>query len=150
VSSLWIILGIVLIAGEIVIPSLIIIWFGIAALIVGGVDYMFDTSFTNELFLWTILSALLLGGWLRFFKRDQIVSSVGQSEGEYKDTPGVITEDLKDGRFRAHFELPVLGDRVWIVETQSAETLRVGDHVKVSRVYGQIIKVIKTKGKKDA
>jgi membrane protein implicated in regulation of membrane protease activity len=143
----WIVLGITLIAAEIVIPSFIIIWFGIAALIVGGLDYLFHTTFTNELFLWAGLSAILLGGWLRFFKKDEIVSSVGQSEGEYKDTPGIITEELGDGRFRARFELPVLGDRVWIVETQNAETLAAGDHVKVSRVYGQIIKVIKVKGK---
>jgi len=80
------------------------------------------------------------------FQRDEIVSRVGQSEGEYKNTSGVITEDLGDGRFRAHFELPILGDRIWIVESQSREKLSVGDQVKVSKVYGQIVKVFKIEG----
>ncbi|SFP75548.1 NfeD family protein [Hydrogenimonas thermophila] len=142
----WIVLGIVLIASEIILPSFIIIWFGIAAVIVGSIDYIFQTTFTNELFLWAIFSALLLGSWLKFFKRDEIVSRVGQSEGEYKNTSGVITEDLNDGRFRAHFELPILGDRIWIVESQNREKLSVGDKIKVSKVYGQIVKVFKIEG----
>ena len=142
----WIVLGILLVAAEIVIPSFIVIWFGIAALVVGGVDRFFHTTFTQELFLWTLLSTALLGIYFLFFKKNEPVPTVGQSEGEYADIPGVITEDLGEGRYRAHFELPVLGDRVWIVESSGGKRLAKGDRIKVDRVYGQIIKVSKIEG----
>ena len=139
----WIVLGIVLVAAEIVIPSFIVIWFGIAALAVGAVDYLWETTFTEELFLWTGLSIVLLALYFLFFKRRETVPTVGQSEGEYANIPGVITEDLDEGRYRARFDLPVLGDRVWIVESSGGRRFREGDRIKVDRVYGQIIKVSK-------
>ncbi|WP_201353431.1 NfeD family protein [Hydrogenimonas urashimensis] len=139
----WIVLGILLIAAEILIPSFVVIWFGIAALVVGGLDFFFQTSFTQELFLWTGISATLLAIYFLFFKKSETVPNVGQSEGEYADIPGVVIEVLDEGRYRARFDLPVLGDRVWIVEAENGEVLKEGDRVLVDRVYGQIIKVRK-------
>jgi len=142
----WIVLGIVLVAAEILIPSFIVIWFGVAAIIVGAVDYLYQTSFTNELFLWAALSLVMVGLYYLYFRRKEPVSHVGQSEGEYADIPGIIIEDMEEGRYRARFDLPVLGDRVWIVESEKGIPLKEGDHIKVDRVYGQIIKVTKLEG----
>ena len=137
----WIVLGIALSAAEILIPSFIVIWFGMAALIVGVVDYLFGTDFATELFLWSILSLMLTFIYWRWFKKHEPPLPIGQSEGEYADIPGVITEEIGNGRYRARFDLPVLGDREWIVETENHEALKKGDAITVTRVYGQIIKV---------
>jgi len=136
----WVVLGIIFIAAEIVIPSLVIIWLGIAAVIVGFADYLFQPLFSTQLYLWTGLSVLLLAAWFGYFRRTWR-SSVGQAEGEHAHIPGVVTEDLGQGRYRAEFELPVLGDRRWVVE--SHDPLKVGDRIEVAKVYGQIIKVKK-------
>jgi membrane protein implicated in regulation of membrane protease activity len=136
----WVVLGILLTAAEIVVPSLVIIWLGLAALVVGALDWFCHCSFSTELYLWTGLSVLLLALWFGYFRRTRR-SLVGQAEGEHLHIPGRITEKLANGRYRAEFELPVLGDRRWVVE--SREPLEVGDPVEVVRVYGQIIKVHK-------
>jgi membrane protein implicated in regulation of membrane protease activity len=136
----WIVLGIVLTAAEIIVPSLVIIWLGVAAIVVGLLNLVCSCSLPIQLYLWTGLSLLLLAAWFGYFKRTWR-SSVGQAEGEYLHIPGRITEILGNGRYRAEFELPVLGDRRWIVE--SREPLEVGDAVEVARVYGQIVKVRK-------
>jgi membrane protein implicated in regulation of membrane protease activity len=118
----------------------VIIWLGVAAIVVGLLNLVCSCSLPIQLYLWTGLSLLLLAAWFGYFKRTWR-SSVGQAEGEYLHIPGRITEILGNGRYRAEFELPVLGDRRWIVE--SREPLEVGDAVEVARVYGQIVKVRK-------
>ena len=136
----WVVLGILFVAAEIVVPSLVIIWLGIAAIIVGVVDYLMAPEFSTQLYLWTGLSVLLLMAWFGYFKKTWR-SPVGQAEGEHVHIPGRITKKLEGQRYRAEFELPVLGDRRWVVE--SREPLQVGDAVEVAKVYGQIIKVRK-------
>jgi len=136
----WVALGIILVAAEIVVPSLVIIWLGIAAIIVGAVEWLITPSFATQLYLWTALSVLLLFAWFGYFKRTWR-SPIGQAEGEYAHIPGKITQKLSSSRYRAEFELPVLGDRRWVVE--SNEELKLGDRVEVAKVYGQIVKVKK-------
>jgi membrane protein implicated in regulation of membrane protease activity len=136
----WVVMGILFVAAEIVVPSFVIIWLGIAAIIVGAVDWLMAPEFSTQLYLWTGLSVLLLFSWFGYFKKTWR-SPVGQAEGEHAHIPGRITEKLGGSRYRAEFELPVLGDRRWVVE--SREALEPGDRVEVAKVYGQIVKVKK-------
>ncbi len=142
----WIVVGIVLATSEIFVPSFVIIWPGVAAIAVGIVDFFVPLEFSTQLYLWTALSVLLLLAWFGYFKKTWR-SPVGQAEGEYVHIPGKITEKLDGTRYRAEFELPVLGDRRWVVE--SLEALNVGDTVEVAKVYGQIIKVKKISPKRN-
>jgi membrane protein implicated in regulation of membrane protease activity len=141
-----VVLGILLVAGEIVIPSFIVIWFGVAALVVGAAVYLFAPAFDVQLYLWSGLSVALLLAYWKYFKKAEPSVPVGQSEGEYAGIGGVVLEELGEGRYRARFELPVLGDRVWVVEAENGERLRKGDPILVSRVFGQILKVKKAQG----
>ena len=136
----WIVMGIVFVAAEIFVPSLVIIWLGIAALLVGAADYLVGLEFADALYLWTGLSVLLLLAWFGYFRKTWR-SPIGQAEGEHVHIPGRITEKLGGQRYRAEFELPVLGDRRWAVEC--GESLETGEEVEVAKVYGQIIKVRK-------
>jgi membrane protein implicated in regulation of membrane protease activity len=141
---IWVVLGIVLTAAEIVVPSLVIIWLGIAAIVVGVTETLCHCRLATQLYLWAGLSVLLLAAWFGYFRRTWR-SSVGQAEGEYIHIPGRITERLEGQRYRAEFELPVLGDRRWVVE--SREPLEAGDEVEVAKVYGQIVKVRRRRSK---
>ncbi len=134
----WIVLGIALAILEIVVPSFILFWIGVGAIIVGGVDYFFHPSFETLLYLWSFLSVLLLLLWFVYFKKTPRLS-VGQAEGEYAHVRGKIVQKLEEGHYKAMFELPVLGDREWIVE--SREPLEVGDSVEIVKVFGQILRV---------
>ncbi len=136
-------LGLLLIALEILTGTFIIIWFGIGAIVVGGLIYLYPLSFAWQLFIWAILSLILTFIYWRWFHTHEPPLPIGQSEGEYAGIKGKIIEVLGNGRYRAYFDLPVLGDREWIVESEENEELKEGDTIYVSRVYGQIIKIKK-------
>ncbi len=137
----WIVLGLLLMAGEILLSGFILLWFGLAAIVVGFVVVLTELAFTPSLYLWIALSVLFLFLYYRFFRRHEPVPAVGQSDGDYAGVEGVVVEELDEGRYRARFDLPILGDRIWTVESEGSEPLHVGDRVKVSHVYGQIVKV---------
>ena len=138
----WFVVGLVLIALEILTGTFIIIWFGISALIIGGIRYFYLFSFAWQLFYWASLSLILTFIYWRWFHKNENILPIGQSEGEYAGIKGKIIEVLDNNRYKAYFELPILGDREWIVESED-EKLKKGDTIYVSRVFGQIIKVKK-------
>jgi len=134
----WIILGLVLIVSEIAMPLFVIIWFGLSAIIVGFIDLIFSTTFTQELTIWMILSVVLLILWFKFFKEKSITQS-GQSDFRFK-TKGLVTEDIPVGeRGKVRFEAPVLGSSEW--HAISDENLKVGTTIRIVDVNGQLIKV---------
>jgi len=141
----WIVIGVIFITVELFIPSFIIIWLGVSAIIIGVLDYIFHLNFVLELYLWSGLVTALLLAWFGYFKRTWR-SNIGQSNSEYANIYGRIKEVLDNRRYRAEFDLPVLGDRRWIVE--SHQDLKVGDKVTVTKVYGQILRVERVKGEK--
>ena len=52
----WLVLGLVLIGLETVTPGIFLIWLGIAALLTGGIDYLFGLSWQAELVSFGLLS----------------------------------------------------------------------------------------------
>ncbi len=139
----WVVFGLLLIGIEILSGTFIIIWFGIAALIVGGISYFYSIDFSWQLLIWSLLSLLLTFIYWRWFHKHEKPLPIGQSEGEYRGIKGKITQIIGNNRYKAYFELPVLGDREWVVEAEESEELNIGDPIYVSHVYGQIIKVKK-------
>ncbi|NPA29426.1 MAG: NfeD family protein [Epsilonproteobacteria bacterium] len=137
----WIILGIVLVAGEVIIPGAVVVWFGLAALVVGGLNYFYPMEASLQLYIWSGLSLGMLLLYRALFKPTAPITSVGQSQSEYADIPGIIVAQKESNRYKARFDLPVLGDREWIVESENGLPLEIGQHVKVTQVHGQLIKV---------
>ena len=134
----WIVAGILMSVFEIVVPGFVIIWFGLSSVIVGVIDKLYTIELSTALYMWSILSVTLLIVWFGYFKKGWR-SDIGQSDGEYKHIRGEIIEELDNERYRARFDLPVLGDREWIVE--SRDELSKGDRVSIVKVYGQILRV---------
>ena len=65
----WVIFGFLLMLSEIFLISFFVLWFGAAALVIGGILYFFpELSLTWQVFLWTTLSTLLAIGWFQFLK----------------------------------------------------------------------------------
>ncbi|WP_319532796.1 NfeD family protein [uncultured Cohaesibacter sp.] len=54
----WLILGLVLLVLELVAPGTMFLWFGIAALIVGGVSFVVDLGWQNAFILFAVLSLI--------------------------------------------------------------------------------------------
>ena len=140
----WIVFGVLLMLSEIALASFFVLWFGVAAIVVGVVLFFFPVlSLNAQILLWTILSILLAAAWFKYLKplstdrtkaglsREAIVGEVGQ----------VISVPIENRRGRIRFPAPVLGADEW--EIISSEDLAEGDRVRVKDVSGNSLMVEK-------
>lgn len=134
----WIVLGILLLGGEIVTGTFLLLGLGLSALIVGVGDWLFGLSFTLELLLWALLSTAVIIALKRFWRRRDVTDR-GQSRREM-DVPGTVTETIAPpARGRVTFDVPVLGSREWAA--QAKVRIESGARVGIERVDGQLMLV---------
>jgi len=138
----WIVFGILLVLSEILFTTFFILWFGVAAILVGVLLLIIPgIALSWQIFVWTLLSAVLAIAWFRYLKplstdrtkaglsREAIIGQVGQ----------VIASPNGERRGRLRFSVPVLGDDEWtiIATTPVAD----GDRVRVVDISGNALVV---------
>jgi len=136
----WIAFGLFLVTTEIFIGTFMMLGLGVAALLVGVTDMLFNTSIEVELTLWIILSLASLFLWFKYLKNPNVETS-GQSNYAL-DTLGVVTKEIPhNGRGEVKFDTPVLGNTTWFAT--SKETITEGSRIQIVEVKGQLIEVQK-------
>ena len=139
----WLILGMVLVAGEIFIPSFTIFWFGLGAIVVGLVMTVVELSFTAQILIWTISSVAFTVLWFKYFKpkmtdrttagssRDAAIGEAGQ----------VIKAPTEHSRGQVRFTTPVLGEDEW--DFICVDSVSIGDRVFIKEIAGNTLIVVK-------
>ena len=87
----WVVLGLMLMLSEIIVTTFFILWFGLAAVIMGIVIFFApNLSLALQLFMWTLLSCAMAFFWFKYLKplsidktkaglsREAIIGQVGQ------------------------------------------------------------------------
>ena len=134
----WIAFGLFLVTSEIFIGTFMMLGLGVAAMLVGAIDKLFNTSIEFELFLWIMLSLLSLFLWFKYLKNPNVESS-GQSNYSL-DTLGVVTKSISpNGRGEVKFDTPVLGNTTWFATAK--ESITENERIKIVQVKGQLIQV---------
>ena len=134
----WIVLGILLLIAEMSTGTFFMLGLGVAAIMVGVLDSLFQTSFTVELSIWMILSLLAIAAWFKWFKADPITES-GQSNYRL-DTLGTVQEDIQPhSRGKVKFDTPVLGNTVW--HATAKIDIEKNTRVQIVHINGQLIEV---------
>lgn len=140
---LWGLLGFGCFLFELLLPAFILIWLGFAAFVVMGLVLLIDLSLSAQLFVWTVLSLILIGVWWRFFKAMHHKSLIGRSSAHVVGEEGLIIERVApfvQGKIR--FQKPILGSDTWVCVSE--EPLETGCRAKVSQVEGSIVSVVKS------
>ena len=140
----WVIFGLLLMLSEIFLVSFFVLWFGAAAIVIGGAVYLFpDISLTWQIFLWTLLSSVLAWGWFKFLKPLSIdKTKAGLSrEAIVGETGQVLSPPHDDIKGKLRFPAPILGDDEW--QIISPESLSIGDRVRVTDISGNSLIVKK-------
>jgi membrane protein implicated in regulation of membrane protease activity len=140
----WVVFGVVLMLSEIVITTFFILWFGIAAILMGGVVFLLPgIDLSWQILIWTVMSSLLAFFWFKYLKplsidrtkaglsREAIVGEVGQ----------VISVPHEGKRGKLRFPAPILGADEWLILSQ--DSLAEGDRVRVKDVSGNSLVVEK-------
>ena len=65
----WIVFGIALICLEIFVPSFTFLWFGMGAILIGGITLVApELPFSWQVFLWALSSGVFTVLWFKFLK----------------------------------------------------------------------------------
>jgi membrane protein implicated in regulation of membrane protease activity len=136
----WLVFGMILIIAEVFIPSFTIFWFGLGALAVGGLLWVFPVmGLTAQLLLWAFLSSLLTAFWFLFMKpRMQDKTRAGMSrEALLGETGQVIRVPEGDRRGLVRFTKPLLGSDEWTFICD--EPVELGERVQIRDVSGNTL-----------
>lgn len=133
----WFVLGVLLILSELVLPAFAALWFGIAAIMVGVLLWMFPMmGFTTQLVTWIILSVLCTLLWFKFIKplsTDKTKAGLSR-EATIGQVGMVIQTHMEHDLITVRFPMPVLGSDEWNCRT--LEPVQVGDRVRVIDILG--------------
>jgi membrane protein implicated in regulation of membrane protease activity len=132
----WIVFGLLLIAFELFAPIFVMLWLGIAAVIVGIVDALLPLSFSVDLVFWAVLSAMFLLSWHKFISPKMTYQTLAglSKEAIVGQTGMVIFFNTEEGRGRLKFPAPIVGNDEW--EFIHDGPLENGDKVKVTDISG--------------
>jgi len=134
----WIVFGIALLILDMTMGTFFILGLGVAAIIVGVIDTLVDTSFTVELTIWMILSILAIAAWFKWFREPPLTDS-GQSNYRL-DTLGIVMEDIQPhSRGKVTFDTPVLGNTSW--HATAKVDIDKDTRVQIVQINGQLIEV---------
>ena len=136
----WAVGGIVLIVAELVVPSFVLIWFGLGALVVPLAVALAAIGFTFQHAPWLIVSLALVAVWFKVFKPNMHKTKVGMADANVVGEIGMLVRAVapfEKGEVR--FQKPLLGDDVW--ECIADEAIKSGERVRVVAVEGSFLKV---------
>ncbi len=140
----WMVLGMTLVALEMLVTTFFLIWFGMAALLVGVLMLFAAPGFAAQMVLWAILSVAMTGAWLKFFKNPDR-TRLGQAKDGVKGLSGLMTKPVTETESgEMMFRRPVLGADRWPVVAD--EPIAAGGRARVVDVLGQTLKVEKIGG----
>lgn len=132
----WMVVGMLLVASEIFLPSFVMIWFGASAIAVGLILAAIDISFNVQLMIWALLSAIDLFVWFKFVQPKMKTNSLsGMSREQILGQEGMIIKlDTEPGRATVRFSIPLMGSEEWACISES--DLEVGQRVTVRELSG--------------
>ncbi len=133
----WFVLGVLLMLSELALPAFAALWFGIGAIMVGVLYWMFPMmGFTTQIVTWIILSVLCTLLWFKFIKPLSIdKTKAGLSrEATIGQVGMVIQIHLQHDLITVRFPMPVLGSDEWNCRTLAP--VHVGDRVRVVEISG--------------
>jgi membrane protein implicated in regulation of membrane protease activity len=132
----WLVAGLVLLGLELVAPGNVLMWFGLAALVTGGVTLITDFGWQGDFLLFGILSLIFVVVGRRFFARGTVPSEqpfLNQRAGGLVGRNFVLAEPIVGGNGRIRVD-----DTIWRI---SGPDLPSGTRVRVVRTDGAVLVV---------
>lgn len=134
----WLVLGLLLIIAEVFVFGFVLIWFGVAAIIVGILSFLMTTMiWPGMIVTWALLSLALVGAWQIYRKKHpaKVAYPTMNRRGEqYVGRHFTLSKDIVNGVGELHVD-----DTRWKIV--SHHDLPAGTKVKVGSVEGTSLRV---------
>jgi hypothetical protein len=139
----WVVLGIVLMLLELAVPAFFLVWFGLGAVVVGLLLFVFPAMpFAYQVLAWTAFALAFIWLWFKVFKPHVFKTRAGMARGSLIGEIGLVTRDIRPfEKGQVRFQKPILGEDVW--ESMADVEIRTGERVRVLDVEGNTLKVVK-------
>lgn len=139
----WLVLGLALLIGEIIISGVFLLWWGLAAIIVAVIVFITHISTAVAFIIYAIIAIILTVIWWQYQhqkdNKDQLQTSLNQRDHRMLGKIGIVQEIQTNGIGRGHF-----GDTTWRIQ---GEKLQSGDSIEVIKVEGITLFVHKVENK---
>lgn len=132
----WLILAGLFFVLELLAPGIFLIWFGIAAAIVGTLALLFDVAWQWQLILFAVLSLAAVVAARKFLRADAAQSDqplLNRRAQRHVGKYYVVAEPIVNGRGKVK-----IGDTLWLAEGSDAAQ---GARVKVTGADGSTLTV---------
>ena len=132
----WLILAGLFLVLELLAPGIFLIWFGIAAGIVGALALVFDVAWQWQLMLFAILSLAAVIAARKFFRKDDAQSErplLNRRAQQHVGKSYLVADAIENGRGKVK-----IGDTLWRAEGPDAAQ---GARVKVTGTDGATLMV---------
>ncbi len=137
----WIVGGIVLMLAELTIGAFFIFWFGLGALVVGLLLWLYPAlGFTAQILIWIAASLSFVTLWLKVFKQSFFKTKIGMAQEAVVGTMGLVIREIKPfQKGMVQFQKPIMGDDKW--EALADYDIASGERVEIVDVEGNLLKV---------
>jgi membrane protein implicated in regulation of membrane protease activity len=133
----WLVIGLALCLLELALPAFVLIWLGLAALILGVLVAVLPMPLSAQLLLWAVLSVAMVCAWMRVF-RDRVVATRAGTSDQALGEVGLLVSDVMPYQpGEVMFQRPLLGSDRW--KCVSTQQLKAGSRVRVIKVEGHSV-----------
>lgn len=132
----WLILGFLLLGLEVLIPGTFMLWFGVAAVVTGGLVLAIPMGVQAQIIIFSIASVIsvFIGRYLYSASNSTSENPLLHKRGQQLIGQSFkVTQAIENGKGKVK-----VGDSEWIVKGEDAE---VGDMVKVTALDGNSLTV---------
>ncbi|WP_430446027.1 NfeD family protein [Sphingorhabdus contaminans] len=132
----WLSLGLILGAAEMVAPGFFLMWLGLAAIIVGVLDYFLPITVAFQVAMFAVLSVLTVFAGKKFLANNPIETDDPKLNDRGARLTGeivTVVEAIADGHGRVK-----VGDTVWAARGTDAA---LGSRVRVTGADGAVLRV---------
>jgi membrane protein implicated in regulation of membrane protease activity len=139
----WLILGMVLIVGEIFVPSFTILWFGLGAIVVGLMSLFLNIDLMTQILIWTIVSTSFAVFWFAMLK-PKMADRNNQSlirETAIGESGWVIKLPTATTNGKLRFSTSILGQDEW--EFTCDTNVSLGDRLHIKEITANTLVVTK-------
>ncbi len=140
----WLALSILLMLLELFAPGIYLIWFGFAGTILAGILYFVPMTLTNQLLIYSAISAVMVIIGFYVYKLYLIHGAktnhphLNDMSAQFIGKTVKVLQDVKNARTKVQ-----VGDTVWIAETD--EPFKAGDDAFVAGVKKGVILILTKK-----
>lgn len=134
----WAVIGMLLMIGELFIPSFAMLWFGVAALMTALLLWAVPMGLLSQVVIWLGLSIVVCILWFRLIQpRIKTRTKAGLGGSVIVGEIGMIVSPvLTNGLGVVRFSVPKVGAAEWVCRTLDGRPIEVGTRVIVTAVMG--------------